>query len=253
MALLATRTTTLGDGDATAVRYETGAESEWRPLYRIAGVASLMVAAFIAIQTFVFLAWPPPSTVSEAFRQLHQNPVLGLLDQDLLMVADYVVLIPVFLALYLLLRRVSPAFMTLGLVIALVGTAIYITSLTPFNMLMLSSQYAAATTDAQRSTLLAAGQATLTTYSGTAYDVGYVMVGGAWLIFTLTALRSSVIGPRTAWVGVVMAALMTVPANVGTVGLVIAMLSLIPGLVWFVLIARKFFQLGGGTAFGPGR
>jgi hypothetical protein len=46
---------------------------------------------------------------------------------------------------------------------------------TAFDVLSLSNQYAAAATDAQRSMFLAAGQAMLAIYQGSAFDVYYVL------------------------------------------------------------------------------
>lgn len=45
-------------------------------------------------------------------------------------------------------------------------------------MLYLSNQYAAATTEAQRDLFLAAGEAALAAYRGTAFDVYYVLNDG---------------------------------------------------------------------------
>ncbi len=43
-------------------RIET-TEFAWKALYRVAGVAALIMVVFIPIQSIVFVAWPPPSTV----------------------------------------------------------------------------------------------------------------------------------------------------------------------------------------------
>lgn len=50
-------------------------------------------------------------------------------------------------------------------------------------------------------------------------------------------------------VGIVTGITMLVPPNVGEVGVVIAMLSLIPTVVWLILLSRAFVRL----ATRPGR
>ena len=52
-------------------------------------------------------------------------------------------------------------------------------------MLSLSARYAAATADAQRERLLAAGEAMLATYTGTAFVVYYVLNGAALLLLAV--------------------------------------------------------------------
>ena len=56
-------------------------------------------------------------------------------------------------------------------------------------MLSLSDQYAAATTDAQRSMYLAAGQAMLATFEGTAFQVSYVLASVAGIVIGAVMLQ----------------------------------------------------------------
>jgi hypothetical protein len=110
-------------------------------------------------------------------------------------------------------------------------------------MLTLSDRYAA-TTDAQRTTILAAGRALITNWSGSAFVVGYPLGGVAMLITAVVMLRSEIFGKYIAYTGLVMGALMLVPASAGTVGLLLSLVSLAPTVIWLLLIARKLFQLG---------
>ena len=135
------------------------ADSAWTPLYRVGGVAALLAVAIIPLAVIVFLAWPPPTTVESWFALFQRNGFLGLLDLDLLMMTSYVVLIPLYLALYVALRRVSQSFMAIALAFNLLGTALVLAVNPAAAMLTLSDRYATATTDAQRTVFLGAGQA----------------------------------------------------------------------------------------------
>ena len=223
-------------------------ESAWKPLYKVAGVAALIMVVFIPIQSIIFFVWPPPSTVIGWFTLFQNNRLLGLLDMDLLLIIDQVLMGLVLLALYAALKRASPSFMAIALTLGLVGVAVYFASNTAFSMLALSFQYAAATTDAQRSTFLAAGQAMLALYQGTAFDVSYVLGGVATLIISVVMLRSNIFGKVTAYVGLLMSIMMVVPPTVGTIGLVFSLISLVPLAIWLILIARRLFQLGSGVS-----
>jgi hypothetical protein len=221
-----------------------GAEGTWPWLYRIAGAAAVISILMIGVAIVVYSFSPPPSTVLGSFAQFRANRLVGLIDLDLPMLIDSVLMIPIFLALYAALRRSHEAFVTLGTTLGLVGIGVYLTSNPCFSMLALSDQYGAATSDAQRAAILAAGQVMLTIWQGTAYDVSYVMGGIAGLILALVMLRSDIFGRATAWVGIVLNALMLVPPTVGPIGLVLSFLSLVPLAIWYVLVARRLFQLG---------
>ncbi len=110
-------------------------------------------------------------------------------------------------------------------------------------MLSLSNQYAAATTDAERSYLLAAGRATLAIWQGTAYDVGYILGGAATLIIAVVMLRSAVFGKVTGYVGLVVGVMMLVPATAGAIGIVLSLMSLLSTAIWEILVARRLFEL----------
>src|SRR5688500_4899524 len=99
----------LGDlGTGPLTEAVTG-NAAWKRLYRAAGAAALISAVFIPIQVMVFILWPPPleGTASDWFTLFQDNKLVGLLNLDLLLVADNVLLVPIFLALYVLLRRAS--------------------------------------------------------------------------------------------------------------------------------------------------
>ena len=166
-----------------------------------------------------------------------------MLDLDLLLVTSYVVMIPLYLALYVALRRVSQSFMTIALAFNMLGAALILGVNPGAAMLTLSDRYAAATTDAQRAIFLAAGQALITNWSGSAFVVGYLLGGIGVLITAAVMLRSRIFSKFIAYTGLVMGALMLVPASAGTVGLLLSLVSLAPTVIWLILIARRLFQL----------
>ncbi len=234
------------------VPYVETADSRWNWLHKVGGVAALIMAVFIPIQSFIFIAYPPPGTVIDYFTLFQNNKILGLLDLDLLLIVDNVLLILIYLALYAALKRANESFMAIALAIGLVGIVLHLVSReATFTMLSLSDQYAAATTDAQRAIFLAAGQAMLTMYNGTAFDMSYVLGGVVLLIISAVMLRSNIFSKVTAYVGILMGVLMLVPSTVGTIGLFLSLISLVPTFVWLILIARRLFQLGSLRLLDP--
>ena len=220
------------------------ADSAWKSLYRVGGTAALIIVVLYAIQIIVFVAWgPPPSTVIGWFTLYQNNRLLGLLDLDLLSLADYALMGLMFLALYAALRRASESFMAIATTLAFEGIAVYYASNTAFSMLSLSDQYAAATTDAQRSIFLAAGQTMPAIYQGTAFDVSYVLVSVAPLIMSAVMLRSDIFSKTTAYVGI-LANVLGLALFLPVIGLLLSLISVVGLAIWYILIARRLFQLG---------
>jgi len=135
--------------------------------------------------------------------------------------------------------------MTAALAFSLGGILLYVAVNPAFSLLYLSDQYAAAATEAQRASWLAAAEALWANYMGTAFGVAYISGGIATLIIAAVMLRSVIFSRWTAYVGFVAGALMLVPPapSFGTVGLVVAFLSLVPLVAWDVLVAWRLFHL----------
>jgi len=177
------------------------ADSRWKDLYKAGGVAALIIAVLLLCEIIVFYVWPQPDTVMGYFELFHDNWLIGLLDLDLLGMAAYILFVPVILALYIALRRASESFMAIATALFFVGISVFFATNTAFSLLYLSDQYAAATTEAQRSMFLAAGQALLTLFNIGAFQVSYVIVSAAWLIISAVMLKSSMLGTVPAYAG----------------------------------------------------
>jgi len=240
-------TSILGSPPASEPRREAAGaervESAWRPLYRAAGVVALLSIALTFVAGIVYLANPSPTTITAWFALFQRNGLLGLMNLDLFMLIIYVLMGVIYVALYGALHRGHEPVMMLATVCGLVSIVTYIASNTGFNLLVLSGQYASATTEAQRSEIRAAGQAMLAIWQGTAYDVSYVLGAVATLLVATVMLHSHVFGRVTAYLGLVMGVLMLVPPTAGTFALFLSLISLVPTVIWLALLAWRFFQL----------
>jgi hypothetical protein len=220
-------------------------DSGWDWLFQIGGVAALISAVFIPIQIIVFVAWPPPleGTVSDWFRLFQSNRLIGLIDLDLLLVADNVLLIPILLALYVALRRASESLMAIATALGIVGIILFITSNPAIEMLSLSDRYAAATTDAQRETLLAAGQAMLASWQGTAFHVGYILSSIAGIAIPAIMLRGKLFSKTVAVLGILANAI-GLGLYLPVIGIFLALFSVVFLEIWYILLGRRLLQLG---------
>ena len=224
---------------------ETAVDARWSWLYKIGGAAALFSVAIIPIQLIIFIVWGQPEHAIGWFNLFHDNKLAGLLAFEILFVVNAVAGITTTLALYVALRGVNESLMAIATVLALVEAVTFIMARPALEMLYLSDQYAAATTDAQRATLLAAGEAMLATFHGTAFHVGINLFSIYYLIVSIVMLRSNIFGSVIAYTGIVAAILnwgLYVP---GGIGFFLFTLSVIPFLaIWLVLVARRLFLLG---------
>ncbi len=217
-------------------------QASWALLFRVASIASLLTAVVTVVQIIVFAVWPPPSfqpsssATGAIFEMLRSNPVLGFVELDGLMLVDYLLIAVVFLALYIVLRHVQPVLALMGTVFALIAITAYFTANPALSMLALSAYYPSQGT-------VAAGQAVLADFQGSAFIVHYLLMGVAGLLVSFAMLRSAVFSRATATAGLLQGAMMLVPSTVGTIGLIFALGSLAPFLVWFVLIALRLQRL----------
>jgi hypothetical protein len=111
------------------------------------------------VQIVVFVIRLPPATVTGYFTLLGKKDLLGLLSLDLLCIVDSGLLVLTYLALCMVLRSAAESAMLVGAALGIAGIAAHFAFNPGFEVLCLRNQYAAATTQAQRPTLVAAGQA----------------------------------------------------------------------------------------------
>jgi len=222
-------------------------DSQWKRLYTTGGVCTLIMLLIIPIQIVIFAIAPPPSTAAGWFTLFQDNAFLGLLSFEVLFIVYGALSIPVSLALYVALRRTNPVLMLVYIGLSIAGTAALFTARPALEMLHLSGQYTAATTEAQKVMLLAAGEATLAVFHGTAYMVSYLLGSITGLIVSIAMLRSRIFSKATAYIRIT-ASVLDFGLFVPTVGVFISAFSAVLLLVWNILIARRLLQLGQGGA-----
>lgn len=236
------------------------ADSPWKGLYKVGGAAALtavLVGLIEILITFLPGGNTPSETVIDWFTLFQNNWFLGLRNLGLLNIVVTALGIPFFFTLYAAHRRTNNAYAALAMIIAFIGAAIFFATNRAFPMLELSGQYAAATTDAQRSVLAAAGQAMLSV--GKSHTpgtfLGFFFSEVAGMVFSVVMLRGKVFGKTTAYLGILGFALLIifeicssfVPALSGVV-MMIAMGGGLLSMTWYILVARRLFQLGQGVS-----
>ncbi len=228
------------------------ADPTYQSLYKIGGVAALVAAVLILGEVVVLAIYPQPNTISDWFMVFQSNSIVGLLDFWGLEVPMYLMFIMMFLTLYMALRKTNQSLMVIALTFALLGIGVFLATNNPFSMLSLSNQYATATTDAERATVLAAGQALLSNTSQRAvggFNMGLFLVSAAGLMVSLVMLQSDSFSRTTAFVGILAHGLSLADylRQALTSSAIVALFVILPNalflVIWYVLVGRRLYQL----------
>ncbi len=219
-------------------------DPRWEVLYRFGGIAALTMVAIIIVQLIIFMTAPPPleGTAIDWFRLFQENRLIGLIDFELLMVIYTLLSIPLTLALYFALRQTDRAFMALFVLLGLIGVICFIVARPAFEMLYLSNRFAAAATEAQKALILAAGEAKLATFHGTAFQISYVLGSINGLIVSLIMLRSRVFSKATAYVRIG-SSVFDFGLYVPVIGMYLSIFSVFFLFAWNIMVALRLFKL----------
>jgi hypothetical protein len=236
-----------------AANAQRSIDAKWKPLYRAGALAPLLALLFYLIEfSLLIFGEPYPANIEGWYALVQRSKLLALWYLNALDILSFALLGIMFLALYVALRRVRPAWVLIALYFALLGVVVFMVPRTlHLSLLPLSDLYATATTEAQRTLYLAAGEALSQVSSATPQTLGFLLMAAAGLIISLVVLQSGqqrlLIGRAAAYVGIVgfVAAL----ANYVTRLLapdVAAMIMPVNGLLWFVwwiLVSIGLFRL----------
>lgn len=185
-------------------------EPEIKSLCKAGGIASF-VFIFYSLITMVILTvfGGQPTTAIESFTLLQSNRFLGLLRMDLLTVIFIPLYFLIFLGIFLALNGRKSAWSIIALISVFVGVTLLLATPSVFSMLNLSDKYAMATTETQRSQLIAAGEAILASdmWHGTGAIIGSFLIQISALIFSFVMLRGKAFNKFTAYVGIITHAL----------------------------------------------
>ena len=221
------------------------ADPGWRGLYRTAGVSALIMVAIILTQFVVFAVAPPPllGNAGDWFALFQKSAFLGLVSFEALLVIYALLSVLVTVALFIALRQASQSLTALFLVLSVLGGLAFVVARPALEMLSLSNQYAAAATDAQRAALLAAGEAMVALFHGTAFQVSYFLGSLAGLLIAAAMLRSGVFSRTTAYLRIG-SSVFDFGLFIPGIGLYISLLSVLFLLIFDILVARRLFRLG---------
>ncbi|TKJ46911.1 hypothetical protein CEE34_06415 [Candidatus Aerophobetes bacterium Ae_b3a] len=226
-------------------------DADWKGIYRIGGVAALMqfTCTLIIIIVTSTLGLKPISA-HEYFTLLESNKIVGLLRDDFLSLIIIALYLLTFFALYGALRRDNCVYAALATVLTFVAVTCSFASHSGFSIVHLSEQYAAASTDAVRSQLLAAGEAIIASdmWNSTAGFMAGILLQGAGVLISVVMLRGRTFSKVTAYAGILAngfdLAQHLIHPLLRSIASILLMIAGPFYLLWFPLLSRDLFKLG---------
>lgn len=226
-------------------------DSNWRSLYRICGVSAWIFVFYSLATMAIFLMISAlPSTAAEAFDLLAANRLMGLLRLDALTLLTIPLYYPIFLGIYVGIKKEDIALASLGTLLAFAGITLFLATPSAFSLVPLSEKYASAATAVEQERFLAAGEALMAAdmWHGSGAMIGGILMLVAALIVSGVMLRSPKFSRATAYLGIVTHGLDLIRVFIGLfapqVGTAIMMVAGPLYLIWFPLLSRDFFRLG---------
>lgn len=213
-------------------------------ILRIAAISALIGIALIPVQMFVFIKWPPPEQPLAFLELFNQQPLLGLLNLDLMYLFNNVLLVLFYFGFLIAFKSSKYyTYVLFSIVLGFIGLAIYFTTNVGFEVMTLSKQYFSTTDTQIQQQILAATTGMLATYKGTAFVVYYEFNAITLLTIAVVMLKETIFTKSTAVWGLISGFLMLVPSVFGMVGIVCSVLSLIPWIGFTILTAKRMLQL----------
>lgn len=219
------------------------AQRGWESLYRVAGSSALGMVTITLVQFVVFAVAAPPvdGTAQDWFAVFQQSAWRGLLGFEGLLVVYALLSVVVSLGLGAALMPASPSLAALFVGLSVMSGVTFVVARPALEMLWLSSQYAVAT-EAQKAALLAAGEAMVAIFHGTAFQVSYVLGSISGLLIAAAMLRSGLFSRTTAYFRIG-SSVFDFGIFLPGVGLYVSLVSVVFLLAFNIFVARRFFQL----------
>lgn len=221
-----------------------GLDPRWKGLYRLGAIFCILITGLVIFAIVAFFIWPfkPGFTSTEnIYTALQTNRLGALMSLDLPFLAIVLVSFLPLLALYAALKRVEESYALIALFFGLISILAFIPSRPLVELVFLSDQYAAATSEAARSQYLAAGDALTTLFNGTGWMVYTIFSAISTLITAVLMLRSRIFSKTTGYLGVA-CAIVGPGIFIPVAGPMISLVATLCGAIWYLLIARTLLQ-----------
>jgi len=217
---------------------------------RLGAWAAVILLVYCLLTMLILVALGgAPEDAQACFAMIQKNAATALLRLDILTVLAMPVFCVLYAGLYTAMRRECYVLAAVSCASAAIGVTLVLANASPMSLLYLSNQYAAATNEARRALLLAAGEAVISSdmWHGTAAKMGGLLLQLAGVLISVAMLRTATFSKAIGYSGAVAHGLDLLHIVIALFAPKIAVLAMaLAGplyLLWFPLVARRLFQL----------
>lgn len=231
-------------------------DKSWNDIIKIASIAVFLQLAYLAIVFAIEMPlsiatdYLPLNSASDYFNMINNDRLAAIFLMDLPMVAFMICNYFTSLGIFAVLRKRNEALMIMFTAFIFISTTMGLIANEVFSLFYLSDRYAAATTDAMREQLLAAGEAVLANslWHNTAGYVMGILFLGSFLLMSMFMLQGNEFKKRTIFSGILATGLdlfqhafhIFIP-SIATPLLLVAGIFYIP---WYIFLGLDLVRLG---------
>jgi hypothetical protein len=192
-----------------------------------------------------------PQTAAGRFAQFRENQWLGLYSLDMLNAVIAVLMILPYFAVLTSHRGANDHWVKLGVIVFLIGTAVFIANNAALPMLDLSIRHAASATETQKSLLEAAGESLLArgAHGRPGVFPAFILSGIANLVLSVGMLKGRIFNKANAYAGIVGSLLLliylilvTFVPGTKTIAVLLAAPGGLLSIAWMIMTAIGLFR-----------
>ncbi len=215
-------------------------DSSWKGVYKAAGISLIIAGVLFIIGLLAFSVLGSAATTGKELLQSLSGKDLFFRVAIGSFALATALFIPGILGLYLALKELGKTYALIASVTALVATAVSLTSIFVFYAApTLSSDYYAATADAQKAAYIATADLLLSVVNASFIVTG-LLFAAATILISILMLRG-VFGKGVGYLGLI-AGLVGIPGSLPAVA-IIFLISTILFAVWFIAVGWKLYKL----------
>lgn len=228
---------------------------QWRNIVRIGGYAAFL-AFLLTLADIIFGSMSSgnlselPQTALERFSEFQQNSLLGLYHLDLLNVIITIIMVPLYFALFAVHRKHSFPYASIALVIAFIGTTVFISTNTALPMLELSNKYFSGD-ETQKILIAAAGESLIARgeHGSPGVFIGFTLSTLSSILMSFVMLNGKVFRKVVSYFGIIgnilllsYVLLVTFVPSIENIAVAIAAPGGLAALVWLFMVGIKLIK-----------
>lgn len=231
------------------IEFTVDPDGKW--MYRVGGLSGFVLGIGYLLTIIVMITYaggfPPPGI--EARLAFFAEHAAGWWAVTALMVFTDLLYVPIFLALYQALKGINKYLMALAFACAglFVVLDLAITWTAYSSLIALGSNYAAATNDAQRATIVAAASYPSAINDSPLLGIYAILIPALGLLLASLVMRRGIFGKALAYLGVI-AGICGILAGVGPIFVSdldkAQYINASLAMIWFFFVGLKLYRLG---------